>query len=133
MLEIFVHRSLRFPGAPLNTQSAYGDADRLAAIGSKVLEATYASVLFNQRPYLSATDLRTEFTKLGEHVERWVAGYHWKEKVRRGQNVNMDAPEESRNLMNAYVGAVFVASGFPTVSSWIATLVGYSAALQRNG
>nr|VWP00389.1 Plp [Ganoderma boninense] len=133
MLEIFVHRSIRFPGAPLNTQSPYGDADRLAFIGSRALETAYAAVLFNQSPQLSAADFHTELAKLGEHVERWVAGYHWKDKVRRAQDVNLDTVEESRNIMNAYVGAVFVARGFTTVSSWIVQLVDYSAALQRNG
>ncbi len=38
MLEIFVHRSLRYPGAPLSAQTAYGDADRLASVGNKMLE-----------------------------------------------------------------------------------------------
>ncbi|KAM5543394.1 hypothetical protein V8D89_002645 [Ganoderma adspersum] len=133
MLEIFVHRSIRFPGAPLNTETAYGDADRLTAIGSKILEAAYVSILFDRRPLLNAADLETEFGKLAENVDRWVAGYRWKEKVRHGQDVDLNTPEESRNIMNAYVGAVFLGDGFSVVSNWIAALVGYSAALQQDG
>ena len=61
MLEIFVHRSLRFPGASMNMHTAYGDADRLTAVGGKVLEAAYAYALFHQRPPLDATVLEVRF------------------------------------------------------------------------
>ena len=57
MLEIFVHKSIRFTGMPMNSDSPYGDGPRLAAIGSKMLEACYMTVLFNKRPMLKAEDL----------------------------------------------------------------------------
>lgn len=57
MLEIFVHPSLRFPGIPFNNQSPFGDGKRLRAIGNKMLVAAYASVLFEQKPMLTAEEL----------------------------------------------------------------------------
>ncbi|KAI1794393.1 hypothetical protein LXA43DRAFT_138188 [Ganoderma leucocontextum] len=132
MLEIFVHRSLRFPGVPLNTQTTYGDGDRLATIGNKILEAAYAYVLFNQRPPLNAVTLAAESRKLGEKVGRWVGEYKWKDKVRHAQGVDVNTPAETRYIMDAYVGAVFLSNGFVAVTNWIGALVEHSAR-QRNG
>ena len=36
--------------------------------------------------------------RLGEKVERWVAAYKWKDKVRRAQGVNLNTPQV-RNLL----------------------------------
>ena len=57
MLEIFVHRSIRFTGMPMNADSLYGDGDRLAILGEKMLESAYMNILFNKRPMLKAEDL----------------------------------------------------------------------------
>lgn len=58
MLEVFVHRSMKFSGAPLNGDSPYGDGQRLQVLGDKVLEAAYTDVLFYKRPMLKADELK---------------------------------------------------------------------------
>lgn len=57
ILEVFTHRSLRFHGAPLDQDSEYGDNERLAVLGEKVLEAAVTDALFRQRPMLKGTDI----------------------------------------------------------------------------
>ncbi|OSD03297.1 hypothetical protein PYCCODRAFT_1444638 [Trametes coccinea BRFM310] len=124
MLEVFVHRSMKFSGAPLNSDSPYGDGARLAALGSKVLEAVYTDVLFNQRPMLPADELRKQVGKLQDRVNEWVEGYRWREKVRCTPETKLDTPEETRLLFDSYVGAVFVGGGYKAVRDWIGALVG---------
>ena len=67
MLEVFVHKSMKFPGAPLNNDSPYGDSDRLAALGHKILEAAYTDVLFSQRPMLKAEDMKVSHILVSDH------------------------------------------------------------------
>lgn len=55
MLDVFTHRSVKFAGAPLNED--FGDTERLACIGEKVLALAVTSALFNQRPILNASTL----------------------------------------------------------------------------
>ena len=98
--------------------------------------------------------LQAEMNRLGEKVERWVGAYKWKDKIRRAQGTNLDDPnvrgsllplrlfrrtrgvvlrtlnsstQETRHIMNAYVGAVFISGGFPLVCQWIGALVQYGA------
>jgi dsRNA-specific ribonuclease len=52
ILDVFTHKSLRH-----GTQETYGDSDRLADLGEKILEMTATSALFNQDPVLSAADI----------------------------------------------------------------------------
>ena len=72
MLEVFVHRSIRFPGVPLNTETAYGDADRLAILGGKMLQLAYASVLFDQRSLLNAADLEVRSLPTKPNVDMYI-------------------------------------------------------------
>ncbi|KAI0756773.1 hypothetical protein C8Q80DRAFT_1264791 [Daedaleopsis nitida] len=127
MLEIFVHPSIRFTGMPMNSDSLYSDGPRLAALGSKILEAAYMSILFHQQPMKKAEELEAAFSDLPRRIDQWVEGYKWREKVRCAQDVNMRDPKETRLVMDAYVGAVFVGGGFQAVMSWIAALVDPSA------
>lgn len=58
MLEIFVHESIRFSGIPMNAESPYGDGKRLRTLGHAMLDAAYSSILFSERPMLSAEELQ---------------------------------------------------------------------------
>lgn len=104
ILDVFTHRSLRFPGAPTNEDSEYGDNDRLAVLGEKVLDAAVTDVLFRKRPMLKATDIEVCFTIrqtdyellshvmartqsrkkeiLYENIEKWITGYKLRDKLR---------------------------------------------------
>jgi dsRNA-specific ribonuclease len=57
ILEVFTHRSLRFPGAPINEDSEYGDNERLAILGEKVLETAITDTLFRKKPMLKGLDI----------------------------------------------------------------------------
>ncbi|KAI0801049.1 hypothetical protein C8Q74DRAFT_1214781 [Fomes fomentarius] len=123
MLEIFVHSSIKFTGKPMNSESVYADGPRLATIGSAMLEASYAAILFNKRPMLTAEELEASRSELPDLVEKWVEQYKWREKVRHAPGVDLRKPEETRYLMDAYVGAVYAGGGFQAVMNWIAALV----------
>ncbi|KAH9944196.1 uncharacterized protein BXZ73DRAFT_39598, partial [Epithele typhae] len=127
MLEIFVHASIRFAGLPMNSNSPYGDGHRLRVIGSKMLEAAFLSAIFDQTPMKTGEDMEAEIKNLDQRVDKWVEGYKWREKVRHGKDVDMRSQAETRALMDAYVGAVFVGSGFTAVLNWISALVDPSA------
>ncbi|RPD57039.1 hypothetical protein L227DRAFT_507228 [Lentinus tigrinus ALCF2SS1-6] len=128
MLEIFVHHSIKFAGMPMNPDSPYGDGVRLAAVGGKMLEAVYMDILFQKRPMLKAEEMEAELDKLPEQVDKWVEGYKWREKVRHAADVDMKDPKETRYIMDAYVGAVYVGGGFAAVMNWISRLVDPQAA-----
>ena len=86
------------------------------------------------------TLLQAQFGKLPELVEKWVEGYKWREKVRRATDVHLEDPkvsdfpyphalthistgnQETRYIMDAYVGAVFVGQGFAAVLNWVGAL-----------
>ena len=57
ILEVFTHKSLRFPGAPINEDSEFGDNERLSVLGEKVLELAVTFALFNKRPMLKAEEI----------------------------------------------------------------------------
>jgi dsRNA-specific ribonuclease len=53
-LAIFVHPSLRSHSAP---NERFGDGERLAFIGQRVLQMVLAEIYFEKRPMLSAVEL----------------------------------------------------------------------------
>ena len=80
ILEVFTHRSLRFPGAPTAGGDEYGN-DRLAAIGEKALEMAITDALFRQRPVLKAVEIEVSQSFLGYHTHAhfgldWVLGLY---------------------------------------------------------
>ena len=62
MLDVYTHSSLRFGGAPMNDD--YGDTERLAELGAKVLELTVTNQLFRQRPFLHSKEIQVCFVAL---------------------------------------------------------------------
>lgn len=56
MLDVYTHSSLRFGGAPMNDD--YGDTERLAELGAKVLELTVTNQLFLHRPFLHSKEIQ---------------------------------------------------------------------------
>jgi hypothetical protein len=56
MLDVYTHSSLRFGGAPMNED--YGDTERLAELGAKVLELTVTNQLFLHRPFLNGREIQ---------------------------------------------------------------------------
>lgn len=58
ILEVFTHKSLRFPGAPTNEDSEFGDSERLAELGEKAFHVAVTDALFKKRPMLNVEDLK---------------------------------------------------------------------------
>lgn len=116
ILDVFTHRSLRFPGAPMNENSEYGDNGRLAVLGEKVLEAAVTDTLFRKRPMLKGHELEVRWSAITlnpapdcaiipqkrrkdklstKNIERWITGYKMREKLRCSADAvpNLQNPE----------------------------------------
>ena len=63
ILEVFTHKSLRFPGAPINEDSEFGDNERLSVLGEKVLELAVTFALFNKRPMLKVDEIEVRHSQ----------------------------------------------------------------------
>ncbi|OBZ79351.1 Ribonuclease 3 [Grifola frondosa] len=132
ILEVFTHKSLRFPGAPTNEDTDYGDSDRLSVIGETMLDGAVKIALFKMRPMLKAHEMKPSAQSKrddilsADNVASWVNGYKLKEKVRCGSQEafnSLSDPEELRQLFYVYVGAVYVQSGSQALQAWIGQLV----------
>jgi len=125
ILEVFTHKSLRFPGAPVNEE--YGDNVRLAVLGQKVLECAATYTLFNRRPMLNADEItmRRDEALSDENIQNWITTYGFREKVRCTPDAlpTLDTPEENRLLFASYVGAVYVQNNMDLVQNWIGQLI----------
>jgi dsRNA-specific ribonuclease len=55
LLDIYTHKSLIPSGTPMNEE--YGDTDRLADLGARVLDLAVTSHLHSKRPMLSASEI----------------------------------------------------------------------------
>jgi len=60
MLEVFTHSSLRFGSATMIED--YGDIERLAELGAKVLELTVTNQLYLRRPFLDSKDIQVSLS-----------------------------------------------------------------------
>jgi len=127
ILEVFTHRSLRFPGAPLDQDSEYGGNERLAVLGEKVLEAAVTDTLFRKRPMLKGNDIekRRKEILLPSNIESWTAAYKLRDKLRCSAEAvsTLNNPEEMALLFNTYVGAVYATLGMSVVQIWIGGIV----------
>ncbi|PCH33926.1 hypothetical protein WOLCODRAFT_22338 [Wolfiporia cocos MD-104 SS10] len=127
ILEVFTHKSLRFPGAPTNEDSEYGDSERLSLLGEKVLEVAITFALFNKRPLLKAHDIesRRDDILADEQIDKWVVSYKMREKVRCAPDKfdDLKTPKETRALFCSYVGAVYSQKGMEVVQDWIGRLI----------
>jgi len=59
ILDVYTHHSIRPPAQPLNQE--YGDTDRLAELGAKILELAVTFHYYSKRPMLSASELTVGF------------------------------------------------------------------------
>lgn len=127
LLEVFTHRSLRFPDQPRHVDSEHGDYERLAALGDKVLETAVTVALFRKRPMIKGTDIekqRKEFL-LPSNICKWVTAYGLRNKMVCSSEAvkDLDNPEELVLIFQCYVGAVHATLGMTVVQNWIGALV----------
>ncbi|TFY59846.1 hypothetical protein EVJ58_g5523 [Rhodofomes roseus] len=127
ILEVFTHKSLRFPGAPINEDSEFGDNERLSVLGERVLELAVTFALFSKRPMLKAEDIEAQRheTLSDMNIENWVVTYKMREKVRCSADAVslLSTSKEARLLFYSYVGGVYAQNGMDTVVNWIGQLV----------
>jgi hypothetical protein len=55
VLDVYTHSSLRFDSAPMNDD--YGDTDRLAELGGKILDLAVTNHYYSKKPMLRATEI----------------------------------------------------------------------------
>jgi len=127
MLEVFTHKSLRPDSSGEPTNDEYGGNDRLAELGAKVLEMAITFCLFSKRPMLKATDIEKQREELlsERNLENWISSYKLRERLRYAPSVVEDVkrPEESRFLLNCYIGAVHVENGLLPIQEWANRLI----------
>jgi len=127
ILEVFTHKSLRFPGAPIDEDSEFGDNERLSTLGEKVLELAVTSALFSKRPMLKAEDIEIQRHEIlsDANIENWVVAYKMREKVRCSADavLSLSTPKEARLLFHSYVGGIFAQNGMGTIQNWVGQLV----------
>ncbi|KZT02407.1 ribonuclease III [Laetiporus sulphureus 93-53] len=127
ILEVFTHKSLRFPGAPTNEESEYGDNERLSVLGEKVLETAVTFTLFNKKPMIKAQEIESQRMEVlsDANYNNWVINYKLREKVRCSPDAvaTLTNPKETNLLFCSYVGAVYVQNGMETVQNWIGQLI----------
>lgn len=75
VLDVYTHHSLRFGSAPLNDD--YGDTDRLAELGAKILELAVTNHYYSKKPMLSALMIAVGSLK-GDRRECSIALYSGK-------------------------------------------------------
>lgn len=119
LLEVFYHRSTK------NTPEGDENAERLAELGSSVLNMVIIYSLFSKRPLLAAHELKAKHQLILDHkIPEWLSVYSLKTRVRGISDRSiLDQPEECRFLFNSYVGAVYVQKGLAPVTHWISRLV----------
>jgi hypothetical protein len=55
LLDVYTHKSLIFGGAPMNEE--YGDTDRLAELGARVLDLAVTFHFYLRKPMLAAHEI----------------------------------------------------------------------------
>ncbi|ESK90931.1 ribonuclease iii [Moniliophthora roreri MCA 2997] len=126
LLDVYTHKSLQKPGMQDND---YGDTERLALLGEKILDMVVCSYFFKKsKPMRTAQQIRQDVvdTLTTENYNRWLEQHHLKGKLRFAPNVDpnpLQDPQELRHYFNTFVGAVFLRSGVDVVNSWIVSLL----------
>ncbi|KAF9015662.1 ribonuclease III domain-containing protein [Cyathus striatus] len=123
LLDVFTHKSLRFDGAPLNDD--YGDTERLAEMGAKVVELAVTFHFYSIKPHLTADIIarRKQDILSAETLNSWLEAYGLKAKLRCAPGHELDKPEEIHRFFNTYVGALYITSGLPSIQSWLSRLI----------
>ncbi|KAH9486480.1 Ribonuclease 3 [Psilocybe cubensis] len=124
MLDVFTHQSLRLN--PVMNHD-YGDSDRLAELGSKVLDMVVTYHLFSGRPLLTARDIEIRKAEVvsDENIDSWLKAYGLKEKLRISPDKVevLQDPQELRKYFCTYIGALYIRNGLAVIQTWISCLI----------
>ncbi|GLB35865.1 putative double-stranded RNA binding motif containing protein [Lyophyllum shimeji] len=125
VLDVYTHKSLRYEGAPLNDD--YGDTDRLAELGGRILELAVTFHYYSKKPMLTAADIAELRNRAlsSENLEAWLDAYGLRSKLRfaPGEKAAVGTPQEIRRFFDTYVGALHMRNGMATIQDWISRLI----------
>ncbi|KAG6900528.1 hypothetical protein C0993_009481 [Termitomyces sp. T159_Od127] len=123
VLDVYTHGSLRLgQNAVMNEE--YGDTDRLAELGHRILDLAVTSHYFFKRPILPAAevDRLSKEALSDEKLESWLEAYGLRHKLFFAQE-RPCTPAEIRRFFDTYVGALHIRSGGSIVQDWISRLI----------
>ncbi|KAG6910515.1 hypothetical protein DXG01_009934 [Tephrocybe rancida] len=123
VLDVFTHKSLRY-GAP-SMNDDYGDTDRLAELGNRILDLAVTYHYYSKRPMLQSHEIaeRSRAALSDDKLESWLESYGLKAKLRLAPGEQADSSEEIRRFFNTYVGALHVRNGNTVIQNWISQLI----------
>jgi ribonuclease-3 len=126
LLDVFTHSSLDYDAKPVNQD--YGDNNRLAELGERVLSLAITQRLFYKKPLLTSLEIieHREQYMSNESIEEWVTAYQLKKNLKFAPSAleSVQTVEESKFLLYSYLGAVYHHHrGIIPIQNWIDRLV----------
>ncbi|KAK0246240.1 hypothetical protein EDD85DRAFT_803573 [Armillaria nabsnona] len=123
MLDVYTHSSVRHNGGTSDPE--YGNPERLAELGKRMLDLAVTYHFFRLKPHLSAADIaaRKDDTLSDDAIVRWIEGYELKNKIRAYPHTILDDPIELRIFFYTFIGALYIRNGIHEVQDWISHLI----------
>ncbi|KAG5637643.1 hypothetical protein H0H81_003720 [Sphagnurus paluster] len=127
VLDIYTHSSLRFPSGPDSLNDDYGDTDRLAELGSRILDLAVTFHFYSKKPMLTANEIAEHRDRVlsDEQLSSWLDEYGLKTKLRYAPTAKdeVGSPQELRRFFHTYIGALHIRNGMATIQEWISRLI----------
>jgi len=105
----------------------YGDTDRLADLGARILDLTVTLHFYSRKPMLSISEIaqRRAQATTDENIEHWLNAYGIRQRLRfvPSETESVDSPDELRRLFHTYIGALYIRAGMHTIQQWISPLI----------
>jgi dsRNA-specific ribonuclease len=123
MLDVYTHSTVRHTGGTSDPE--YGNPERLAELGKRMLDLAVTYHFFRLTPHLSAVDIaaRKDDTLSDDAIVRWIEGYGLKNKIRAFPHTILDDPNELRIFFYTFIGALYIRNGIHEVQDWISHLI----------
>jgi len=123
ILETYTHKSLRIMGSSISDQ--FPDNERLSKVGEMAIQLAVTNYLYHKVPVIEANGMPGERCSIlsDENYELWVNHYNLRKQLRFTSSLDIYTPQETRTLLNAYVGAVYEQHGMRAVGTWILRLI----------
>ncbi|KAK0198835.1 hypothetical protein F5146DRAFT_1021182 [Armillaria mellea] len=123
MLDVYTHSTARPTGGVMDPE--YGNTERLAELGKRMLDLAATHHYFHVKPHMSAGDIgdRRHEALSDEAIVRWIDGYQLKNKIRAYPHTVLDDPNELRVFFHTFIGALYIRNGMREVQDWISHLI----------
>ncbi|KAJ3926768.1 MAG: hypothetical protein NXY57DRAFT_689451 [Lentinula lateritia] len=124
------------PHSPCLTITVKYSNDRLAELGKQVLTLVVTLYLFDERPFLTATDIEERRDSIldDDEILSWLGLYPDMEKrfLQRAGLDPLHSREEMCVFFLSYVGAIYISNGRslrPVLENWIAGLISLDSSM----